>query len=115
MGIGTKEAYFALGSNPVDLLKKAIDGKSETSDMMQYNVNIAPILDFFATMEGDPNVEAMAKALKEAGNDRIQVTSNWIENGVNMKFEMQDGILGLIKVGVDAFQGGGAFPPGDDF
>ena len=115
LGIGTKEAYFALGSNPVDLLKKAIDGKSETSDMMQYNVNIAPILDFFATMEGDPNVEAMAKALKEAGNDRIQVTSNWIENGVNMKFEMQDGILGLIKVGVDAYQGGGAFPPGDDF
>ena len=82
--------------------------------MMQYNINIAPILDFVSSMEGDPNIEAMAEALKEAGNDRIQMSSNLIENGVKMRFEMQDGILGLIKVGVDAFQGGGAFPD-DDF
>ena len=114
LGIGTKEAYFSFGSNPVDLLKKAIDGKSETKNMMQYNINIAPILDFVSSMEGDPNIEAMAEALKEAGNDRIQMSSNLIENGVKMRFEMQDGILGLIKVGVDAFQGGGAFPD-DDF
>ena len=113
VGIGTKEAYLGAGSNPVALLKKAIDGESETNDMLQYNFNITPILEFAASMEGDPNVEAMAKALKEAGNDRIQMTSNLIENGVKMRFEMQDGILGLIKVGWDSFQGG-AFPD-DDF
>ena len=81
--------------------------------MMQYNINISPILDFAASMEGDPNIEAMAKALKEAGNDRIQMTSDLIDNGVKMRFEMQDGILGLIKVGWDAFQNGGAFPDED--
>ena len=106
VGIGKKEAYLGAGSNPVALLKKAMDSESETKDMMQYNLNIAPILKFTASMEGDPNVEAMAKALEEAGNDRIQMTSNLIENGMKMRFEMQDGILGLIKVGVDAFQGG---------
>lgn len=114
VGIGTKESYLGFGSNPVALLKKTIDGTSETTDMMQYNINIAPILKFAASMEGDPNVEAMAKALEEAGNDRIQAKSNLIKNGVKMRFEMQDGILGLIKVAVDAFQGGGAFP-GEDF
>ena len=106
VGIGTKEAYFGFGSNPVQWLKKAIDGKSETTNMMQYNLNVAPIMDFAASMEGDPNVEAMAEALKEAGNDRVQMTSNLIENGVKIQFEMQDGILGLIKVGYNAFQGG---------
>ena len=113
VGIGTKEAFIAGGSNPVDLLKKAIDGKTDTSHMMQYNVNIIPILKFAASIEGDPNVEAMADALEESGGDRIQMTSNLIKNGVKMRFEMQDGILGLIKVGVESFQSGGAFPEGD--
>ena len=113
VGIGTKEAFIAGGSNPVDLLKKAIDGKTETSHMMQYNVNIIPILKFAASTQGDPNVEAMADALEESGGDRLQMTSNLMENGVKMRFEMQDGILGLIKVGVESFQSGGAFPEGD--
>jgi len=113
IGIGEKEAYLAAGSNPVDLLKKAVDGQTETTDMIQYNVNVTPILKFIASMEGDPTIEAMAKALKEAGNDRTRMTANAIDNGFNMRFEMQDGILGLIKVGVDAFQGGGAFPDED--
>ncbi len=112
VGIGTKQAYLAGGSNPVDVLKKAIDGENATEDLMQYNLNIAPILRFAASMEGDPNVEAMADALETAGNDRMQMTSNLIENGIRMRFEMQDGILGLIKVGIDAFQGG-AFPDED--
>jgi len=114
IGIGTKEAYVAGGSNPVELLKKAIDGKATTTDMMQFNVNIVPILKFAASLDGDPNIELMADALEEAGNDRLRLTSNMIDNGVKMRYELQDGVLGLIKVGWDAFQGGGAFPD-DDF
>jgi len=114
LGIGTKEAYLAGGSNPTELLKKAVDGKSETTELLQYNLNVTPLLKFAAAMEGDPNVEAMATALEEAGNDQVRMTSNLIDNGMKTRFEMQDGILGLIKVGVDAFQGGGAFPE-DEF
>jgi len=113
-GIGTKEAFVAGGSNPVDLLKRAIDGTAKTSDMMQYNVNILPILKFAASIEGDPNLEAMADALEESGGDRLQMSSNLIENGMKMRFEAQDGILSLIKVGFEAFQGEGEFPE-DDF
>jgi len=113
LGIGDKEAYVAGGSNPVALLKKAVDGTNEASDVMQMNLNILPILKFAAQMEGDPNVEAMADALEKAGNDQMSMRSNMIENGFEMNFEMQDGILGLIKVAFDSFQAMGM--PNDDF
>lgn len=117
IGIGTKEVYLAGGSTPVDTLKEAIDGTHMAEDLMQFNFYVTPMLEFAAGLEGDPSIEKMAEALKESGNDRISMTSNLIENGIKMRFEMQDGILGLIKVGVEAFQGGGGGFPGanDDF
>ena len=115
VGIGSKEVYFGAGSNPIKTLKNAIDGTEATKDLLQYNLYIAPILKFAAKAEGDPMVESMADAMEETGNDRIQMKLNLIKNGANMRFEMQDGILSLIKVGVEAFgQGNGGFPGGDD-
>ena len=114
IGIGKKEVYFAGGSNPVATLKKAMDGTAMAKEMMQYNFYITPILKFAANMEGDPNMEKMATALETAGNDRVSMTANLIDNGINMRFEMQDGILGLIKVGVETMGGGGGFAPSDD-
>lgn len=115
VGIGKKAVYFGAGSNPIDTLKKAVDDSTEVSDMMQFNLYVTPILEFASGMEGDPAVEAMAAALSESGGDRIRGTYNLIENGGAMRFEMQDGILGLIKVGFDAFsQSGGGFPGADD-
>ncbi len=128
VGIGEQAVYLAAGSNPVDMLKKAVDGKTsasdqttggsktpaakDKSDLMQFNFFVTPVLDFAAGMEeSDPSVEAMANALKESGGDRIRGTYSLIENGGVMRFEMQDGILGLIKVGFDSFsQGGGGLP-----
>ena len=114
LGIGTKEVYMGFGSNPVALLKKSVDGTHMAKELTQYNLFITPILKFAESMEGDPNIGAMADALAASGKDRMSMTTDLIENGMNMKFEMQDGILGLIKVGFDAFQNGGAFPT-DDF
>jgi len=115
VGIGTKEVYLGMGSNPVETLKKAIDGTEAAQNLLQYNLYIAPILKFAAQTEGDPMVESMAEAIEATGNDRIQMKCDLIENGVNIRFELQDGILGLIKVGVEAFgQGNGGFPGGDD-
>jgi hypothetical protein len=116
VGIGTKEVYLAGGSSPVDTLKGAIDGTHMAKEMMQFNFFVTPMLEFAAGLDGDPSVEKMATALKEAGNDRISMTSNLIENGVKMRFEIQDGILGLIKVGWDAMNsgGGGGFPGSND-
>jgi Ca2+-binding EF-hand superfamily protein len=86
------------------------------SDMMQFNLFISPMLDFAVKMKGEPAIEAMAQVLKDSGGDRIRGTYNLVENGGIMRFEMQDGILGLIKVGFDAFSQGGGFPgQNDDF
>ena len=115
VGVGSKEVYIGGGSNPTATLKAAMDGTHMAKDMMQYNLFVTPILEFAAEMEGDQTVEAMAAALKESGNDRVSMTSNLIENGIGMQFELQDGILGLIKVGFDSMQGGGGGGFDDDF
>jgi hypothetical protein len=110
VGIGPDAVYFAAGSNPIALLKKAMDanGPSETElPMMQYNIYLTPILQFAAGIEGDPTVEAMAAAMAENGEDRIRMTAQQIKDGLNMRFEMQDGILSLIKVGFENMGAGG--------
>lgn len=118
VGIGKKEVYVAGGSNPVATLKKAMDGTEMAKDLMQYNLYLTPILKFAANTNGDPSLEKMAAALESAGNDRMSMTANLIENGVTVRMEMQDGILGLIKVGVESAMGGmgggGGFDPSDD-
>ncbi|MFK7766209.1 MAG: hypothetical protein AB8B55_03120 [Mariniblastus sp.] len=115
VGIGKKEVYFAGGSNPVATLKKAMDGTAMAKEMMQYNFYVTPMLKFAASMEGDPAMEKMAAALEAAGKDRVSMTADLIENGINVRFEMQDGILSLIKVGFEAASGGGFAPSDDDF
>ena len=54
----------------------------------------------------------MADAMEENGQDRMRMTSRLIDNGMAMRLEMQDGILSLIKVGVESMQG--AFPGNDN-
>ena len=113
IGIGSKAAYFGLGNNPLDTLKKAMDGEGSTpEEVLQYNIHLTPILKFIANINGEPAVESMADAMEENGQDRIRMTSRLIDNGMAMRIEMQDGILSLIKVGVESMQG--AFPGNDN-
>ena len=117
VGIGPDAVYLAAGSNPVALLKKAMDAEGPTESelpVMQYNVYLTPILEFAAGIEGDPTLEAMAAAMAENGEDRIRMISQQIKNGLNMRFEMQDGILSLIKVGFENM-GAGGFGGENDF
>jgi hypothetical protein len=116
VGIGEKAAYIGVGSNPMETLKSAMDGSGTgTSDLIQLNIFIAPILRFAANMEGQPMVEALADAMEENGEDRLRMTTDSIDNGFKMRFEMQDGILSLIKSGIEGMgANGGGFPGGDN-
>jgi hypothetical protein len=109
VGIGESSAYLAAGTNPLPVLKQAMEEGTQSDKVMQYNLYIAPILKFVAGIEGEPLVENMATQLQENGGDRISMTSDTIENGIQMRFEMQDGILSLIKVGFESM-GQGGFP-----
>ena len=113
LGVGSDAIYAALGSNPAELLKKGIKGSKPSGKMpnSQYNVYLAPILKFAASIEGEEMMEMMGEKLAENGKDRIRVVGDMVKNGMKIRFEMQDGILELISV---AMQGMG-MRGGDDF
>ena len=113
LGVGTKELYFGSGTNPMPLVKKGMDGSKEVNSLSQFNLYATPIMKTVARLGGPPETLLMADKLEEVGKDRISAVSRNVENGFEMRFEMQDGILSLIRVGVESFQGGGF--PQDDF
>lgn len=114
LGIGEDTLYFGAGNDPLPLIKKAMAGKSSSDYAAEMNFFLVPVLRSAAGLGAPPEVGAMAEALSESGGDRIRMVAEPIENGSTTRFEMQDGILSLIKVGFEAFQGGrGAFD--DDF
>ncbi len=116
IGIGTQETYFAIGSNPTDLLTRAIDGtgaQETPATLGLYNLYIAPIMNFAAQMEPDqPMIQSMADHLAEAGRDRLQYELKPMKNGFRVRMDLQDGVVELIQVATEAMaqpQGGGSF------
>lgn len=118
IGIGTESVYFGIGSDPLPLLKASID-KSKTSgeleSLNQYNVFLSPILRFASSVSPEPALEKMADTLEENGKDRISVFSDVIENGIESRLEMEDGILALIQAGFEAAQAGAFQGEVDEF
>lgn len=119
IGIGTDAVYVCGGKNPLATLTNAIEksknGAAQPTDLNQYNVYLAPILRFASGVAKQPGIERMAAELEEKGTDQIRAVSNVIENGISSKFTMQEGILSLIKVGVEAAQQGGFDGGFDEF
>lgn len=116
VGIGSDVVYLAMGSNPMELLEKAVKGgeASSAGTAMDMNIYLAPILRKAAQMQGEANMQAMAEKLSETKRDRVRVSSSAIDRGVSFSIELQDGILELI--GVAAQQMGGMMGgPGADF
>jgi hypothetical protein len=119
LGIGEKAIYIAAGNDPLPLLKEAMDKSASASAgpnplALQWNVYLAPLFKFGAGIENNEIVEAMAEKLAEVGNDRIGITSSMMDNGMKMRFDIQDGILQLISAATEAM-GQGAVPGGNDF
>lgn len=118
IGIGTESVYFGVGSDPLPLLKASID-KSKTvgelESLNQYNAFLTPILRFASGMSAEPALEKMADTLEENGKGRISVFSNVIENGIESRLEMEDGILALIQAGFEAAQSGAFQGEVDEF
>ncbi len=118
VGIGTESVYFGMGNDPLPLLTTSIE-KSKTADKLeslnQYNIFLAPILRFASGITPEPALEKMADKLEENGKDRISVFSDVIENGLESRLEMEDGILALIQAGFEAVQSGAFQGDVDEF
>ena len=111
LAVGRNEVYIVgSGEDPSALLKELTApnaAKADSSVAMQYNMYLTPILRLSANIEGEELTEKMADKLAESGKDRIRLDIKWIENGVQGRLDMQDGILEII--GVAAQNLGGAF------
>jgi hypothetical protein len=109
VGIGKDTSYLGFGNNPQDLIKKAMDGSGPSGKQpaFQMNFQVGQFLKMAEKANDDPVVKKMAKKLLTDGNDRVRVVSEYMENGYRARFEVQDGILSLIKVAQEAFAGGG--------
>jgi hypothetical protein len=115
VGIGSKEIYLGFGKDPLATLKKAMDasasGSIKATQAMEYNLFLAPILKFAAGIEDQPMVQRMAEKLAEAGNDRIRMTSDFDNQEMKVRFEIQDGVLRLFGVAAESM--GGQLQGGD--
>ena len=109
VGIADDAAYLGFGQDPVPLLISSID-KSKTPQKLeslnQYNIYVTPILRFASKVTSEAGLDQMLDVLEESGKDRISVFSDVIENGIESRVEMQDGILGLVKAAAEAVQSG---------
>jgi hypothetical protein len=118
LGIGTDSVYLCAGNDPFPLLKASIEKSktpTELDSLNQYNAFLAPILRFASGVTPEPALEKMAAMLEENGKDRLSFFSDVIENGVESRFEMQDGILSLIQAGFEAAQAGAFQGDVDEF
>ncbi len=100
VGTGAKSLYFALGDDSMELLKQVIDASAESSGAispMELQVALTPILEFAASVEGDPTVAGLAEALKNGnGKDHISVVSKAIPRGLAYRVEVEEDVLQLI-------------------
>lgn len=117
MGRTESEAYFAAGTSPEETFETIMGNSNTNSEYpVVYNVRILPILEFAST---NPEAAAMIDQLLsnfDSENDRISIYSKIIENGQQVRGEIDTDLLKLIGTAVQMqqrqmMQGG----PGADF
>lgn len=116
LGVGPKAVYVSFGKNAESLLKQVIDKSAQDGSKavppMQLNVALLPILKFAASMDNSNNkiVAEMIKVLEASGKDKINVLSQPIKNGNNIRIQVEEGILQVIGAAAKQAQAQGLVP-----
>ena len=113
IGIGMDTAYMGVGTNPESIIKKAIDasakskgkGKSQ-SPAMAMSFNLVPMLEMAARVNDDPMMDTLIDTLKESGSSGINM-NYVIDDGVNFRVEIQEGVFALLGAAGTQMQGQG--------
>ena len=74
------------------------------SPAMAMSFNLVPILEMAARVDDNPMMGEMIDTLKESGKDAINMTYV-IDDGVNFRIEIQDGIFALLGAAGTQMQG----------
>ena len=110
IGFGNDSIYYGFGSGPMQTIKEGMAAKVKTEFASEMNFRVAPFLQFLARAPDAPEqLEIFAEQLTENGGDLVRAYSKHISNGSFVRFEMQDGILSLIKSAQDAYEGANGF------
>jgi hypothetical protein len=114
VGIGERAVFFAIGGDPVSLLKQIIDksGTPAAAPPMSLKIALTPIIKFAQMVDGAPQTKAALEALaKSAGRDHLTVSVRTVPNGALYRISVEDGILQAIGQGVKGAigAGGGGF------
>ncbi|MEZ6094415.1 MAG: hypothetical protein R3C03_09285 [Pirellulaceae bacterium] len=113
IGFGSDTIYFAAGNDPMPNLKDSMTRTTGAETVpMQYNLYLAPLMQKIASIEGEDMVQQMADKLEANGRDRVRFLMKAMTNGLDMRFEVEDGILELIGLAAQQFGGMG---PAVDF
>ena len=104
IGFGADSIYFGIGNGPMRMIKQGMAAKEKTEFSSEMNFRVAPFLKFLARAPDSPEqLSVFAEQLTENGGDLIRAYSKIIPNGSFTRFEMQDGILSLIKSAQDVY------------
>ena len=104
IGFGTDSIYFGLGNGPMQLIKQGMAAKQKTEFDSEMNFRVAPFLKFLARAPDSPEqLGVFAEQLTENGGDLVRIYGKHIPNGSFSRFEMQGGILSLIKSAQEAY------------
>jgi hypothetical protein len=101
IGFGKNTVVFGMGEDPIDTASEALEGKGEDDGPpAKGQLHVAPFLALALEKENNEREKAMMKValdvLEESEKDRIVVTSGFIPNGQQSRFEVQEGILKAI-------------------
>ena len=119
VGIGMDTAYMGVGTNPESIIKKAMDASAKSkgkdksqSPAMAMSFNLVPILEMAARVNDDPMMGTLIDTLKESESSAINMTYV-IDDGVNFRVEIQEGIFALLGAAGTQLQG--QMPGSEDF
>ncbi len=107
IGTGANCLYLALGSGGDELLKKVIDKSAEQPSLpvppAQLRVALKPLIRFLASVNNDENLTRLAESLDETtSGDQVLVTVRTINNGIQYRLEVQQGVLQVLGKVSDA-------------
>jgi hypothetical protein len=103
VGIGPEAVYLAVGRNNLDAVKKAIDAsaaqKGKSVPPFEFSLSLAPLADVLAAHADEGPQKAAIQSIGEMlraeaqGEDHLRLTSRVISNGLQYRFEVEQGVL----------------------
>jgi hypothetical protein len=118
LAFGEDSAYIAAGKGATSLLKKVVDSSAMSSSQQlpasQFTIAATPILKFAQSVEPNPMIDGLIATMGDGKNDKLYISSQYIENGSKTRIEIQEGLLKLGgAAATEAQKFGGGFPGGD--